>query len=78
MYIKISVNFFVLVFKNHKMLLFITLFHLICFFKKGGKFLKKLWCCICRGKFIINSVDDETWPPDVSSISPLSFALMKG
>ena len=77
MYIKISVNFFVLVLKNHKMLLFITLFHLICFFKKGGKFLKKLRCCI-RGKFIINSVDDETWPPDVSNISSLSFALMKG
>ena len=37
-YIKISVNFFTLVFKNHKMLLFITLFHLVCFFKKGVSF----------------------------------------
>lgn len=32
------VNFFTLVSKNHKMLLFIILFHLICFLKKGVSF----------------------------------------
>ena len=36
MYIKISVNFFRLVFKKHKMLLFIPFFYLICFFLKRG------------------------------------------
>ena len=53
---------------------------------KGGKFLKKLWCCvggsITRQFGFINWVDNVNWPPkrdsedDVLSLSPSSERII--
>ena len=67
--------------------LFLIKFHLKCN-RKGGKFLKKLWCCISGRVIAANLMltpelkhkltTIKSKKVDISSISPSSIALTKG